>query len=335
MNLRNIWTEVFKKPLGRLLLFLLAVGIFLFIFVSRRGTQPLPINADVPKQAPVTHSTGYSFEQEIPPLPRSQPEPKTRRPDSHREEERLIAPKTPPPIAQTIFATKEQARSDFYLPYGRLLRCELVNTIDSTNLETPIIGLLTQDIWHNGRRILPAGMEVHGIAQKTAARERIGSERQWFLVFQDGRELAVSGSVLDNAPDSENSSKWRESDGSAGLRGYLVQADKYAEAKAILAAMLSGGAGAFAKTTHLISPWGGSTQLHNGGFQDAFSAGVQSGAQIYSQRLLQRLDREPFHVRVPAGTPFYLYLNQTVDLSQAAVGRSGSQSSTSSTRSQP
>lgn len=115
----------------------------------------------------------------------------------------------------------------------------------------------------------------------------------------------------------------------------LVQADKYAEAKAILAAMLSGGAGAFTETTNLISPWGGSTQLHNGGFQDAFSAGVQSGAQIYSQRLLQRLDREPFYVRVPAGTPFYLYLNQTVDLSQAAVGRSGSRSSTSSATSKP
>lgn len=331
MNLRNIWSELFKKPTGRLFLFLLVGGIFLFLFVSRRGVQPLPNNAEVPKQAPATNSTGYSFQQEIPVLPRSQPEPRTSQPVSRREEEHPIAAKTPAPIPQAIFATKEQVHSDFYLPYGRLLRCELVNTIDSTNIETPIIGLLTEDVWHAGRRILSAGTEVHGIAQKTAARERIGSERQWFLVFQDGRELPVAGTVLDNAPDSETPGRWKESDGSAGLHGYLVQVDKYAEAKAVLAAMLSSGAGAFAETTNLVSPLGGSTQLHNGGFQDAFSAGVQAGGQIYSQRLLQRLDREPFYVRVPAGTPFYLYLNQTVDLAQAAVGRSGSRSSTPAT----
>ena len=33
------------------------------------------------------------------------------------------------------------------------------------------------DVWHDGRLIIPAGTEVHGIAQKTAACERIGSTR--------------------------------------------------------------------------------------------------------------------------------------------------------------
>ena len=66
-------------------------------------------------------------------------------------------------------------------------------------------------------------------------RERIGSDRQWFLVFQDGRELPVSGTVLDYAPDPKKPNAWNESDGSAGLRGFFVKSDKYAEAKAILA----------------------------------------------------------------------------------------------------
>ena len=39
----------------------------------------------------------------------------------------------PPPIPQAIFATKEAPRSEFFLPYGRMFRCELVNTVDSTN----------------------------------------------------------------------------------------------------------------------------------------------------------------------------------------------------------
>ena len=133
-----------------------------------------------------------------------------------------------------------------------------MNTVDSTNIDTPIIGLVIEDAWNGGRVIIPAGTEVHGLAQKSPSRERIGSGRQWFLVFQDGRELPVSGTVLDYAP--KDSDSWAESDGSAGLRGFIVKSDKYAEAKAILAAMISAGAGAFPETANLISPFGGATQ---------------------------------------------------------------------------
>src|SRR3546814_9149450 len=68
-----------------------------------------------------------------------------------------------------------------------------------------------------------------------------------------------------------------------------------------LAAMISAGAGAFPETTTLISPLGGATQLNNGGIDSAFSAGLQAGGQMYSKRLLERLDKDPFYVRVPAG----------------------------------
>ena len=103
-----------------------------------------------------------------------------------------------------------------------------------------------------------------------------------------------------------------------------MKSDKYAEAKAILAAMISAGAGAFPETTKLISPLGGATQLNNGGIDSAFSAGLQAGGQLYSKRLLERLDKDPFYVRVPAGTTFYLYVTQTVDLGKATVGLSAS-----------
>ena len=222
--------------------------------------------------------------------------------------------KPPPAIPQTIFATKEQPISEVFLPYGRMLRCELVNTVDSTNIDTPIVGLVIEDAWNDGRLIIPAGTEVHGVAQKSAVRERIGSGRQWFLVFQDGRELPVSGAVLDYAPDPKNPDAWHESDGSAGLRGFFVKSDKYAEAKAILSSMISAGASAFPQTTTLLSPLGGATQINGGGIENAFSAGLQAGGQIYSKRLLEQLDKNPYFVRVPAGATFYLYVTQTIDL---------------------
>jgi hypothetical protein len=84
---------------------------------------------------------------------------------------------------------------------------------------------------------------------------------------------------------------WQESDGSAGLRGYLVKSDKYAEAKAILSCMISAGAGAFPQTTTLLSSLGGATQINSGGIENAFSAGLQAGGEIYSKRLLEQLDK--------------------------------------------
>jgi Bacterial conjugation TrbI-like protein len=211
-----------------------------------------------------------------------------------------------------------------------MLRCELVNTVDSTNIDTPIIGLVTEDAWIHGRLIIPAGTEVHGLAQKSAVRERIGSDRRWFLVFEDGRELPVSGTVLDYAPDPKKPDAWHESDGSAGLRGYLVKSDKYTEAKAILSSMISAGAGAFPQTTTLLSPLGGATQINSGGIENAFSAGLQAGGEIYSKRLLEQLDKNPYFVRVPAGSTFYLYVTQTIDLGKATVGLSTSLAPSSS-----
>ncbi len=324
MNIRKLWTELFQKPAGRLILFLLAGAlVFAFLFSGKGNRSTADINPTVPAQA--TTAKGYTFTEEIPVTPPVRPpapapmtaESSTLRPSS--------TPKPPPPIPQAIFATREAARSESYLPFGRLLRCELVNTVDSTSIETPIIGLITEEVWHDGRLIIPAGAEVHGIAQKAAARERIGSERQWVLVFQDGRELPLSGTVLDYAPDVVMPGGWSETDGSAGLRGYMIASDKYAEAKAVLASMISAGAGAFPQTTNLISPLtGGATQIQNGGFTDAISAGIQAGGQIYSQRLLESLKNDPYYVRVPAGTLFYLYVTQTVDLQKATTGLSPS-----------
>lgn len=316
MNLRKIWIELVQKPSGRLVLFLIVLAIFLaFILIGRRP-HAQPDNRPLPAQ--VAKATGYSFEQKIPETTRAQsvPTPPANPPANARP---ASTPKPPPPIPQAIFATRETSHSDTFLPYGRLLKCELVNTVDSINLDTPIVGLVTEDVWHHGRLVIPAGCEVHGVAQKSAARDRIGADRNWVLVFQDGRELPLMGTVLDYAPNGEHDDQWGETDGSAGLHGFTASTDKYGEAKAILAAMLSAGANAFPQTINSISPLtGGVTQIQQGGYQDAISAGISAGANIYSQRLLERLDKDPYFVRVPGGTLFYLYVTQTVDAQKAA-----------------
>ena len=319
MNLRDFKTELLNKPTGRLILFLFAGGVILaFILLHRGGDKSSKITPAVPVQA--TAAKGFTIDEGIPDIKPMRPTP-TPTPLPMMPEGRPVAVKTPPPIPQAIFAMKESSLSENYLPYGRLLKCELVNTVDSINLETPIIGLVTEDVWRDGRLIIPAGTEVHGAAKSSAARDRIGSDHEWILVFQNGKQLPLAGTVLDNAPDEKEPGRWKESDGSAGLKGYKIAADQYAEAKAILASIVSAGAGAFPGVTNIISPLtGGATQLQGGGMTQALSAGIQAGGQLYAQRLLEGLQKNPYYVRVPAGTLFYLYVTQTVDLNKAARG---------------
>ena len=186
MNLRKIWTELVQKPAGRLLLFLVVAGIFLAFVLMRRPTSAKPDNRPVMSQ-PVTAATGYSFEQNIPELRPAVVSSPT--PAPVMAVGKPSATPTPPPIPQAIFASKEVNISDAYLPYGRLVKCELVNTVDSSNIQTPIIGLVTEDVWHDSQLIIPAGTEVHGTAQRVATRERIGSDTPGERV-NDGLDLA-------------------------------------------------------------------------------------------------------------------------------------------------
>jgi hypothetical protein len=50
------------------------------------------------------------------------------------------------------------------------------------------------------------------------------------------------------------------------------------------------------------------------------TAGLQAGGQIYSKRLLEHLDKNPYFVRVPAGSTFYLYVTQTHRFGQGHRG---------------
>src|SRR6267142_1467683 len=80
MNLRQVWTEVFQKPAGRLLLFLLVGGIFLAFILLRREPQPKPDNTTVGK--PATQTKAYSFNEEISPPTRAQATPAERLSDN-------------------------------------------------------------------------------------------------------------------------------------------------------------------------------------------------------------------------------------------------------------
>lgn len=299
-------------------------GVFLLILVAVSFRSPKkkvePDNRSMAKKEAATKATSYTLHTDIPKpvkataTPTSTPLPA---PVPQRREE-----KPPPPLPMRIYATIEPSISEEFLPYGRLVPCELVNTVDSSHIATPIIGLVTEDVWQGGNLIIPAGTEVHGIAQFDRSRDRISSQAKWTLVWQaDGRELSVEGIALDAEPAPDGSG-WGLTDGSAGLRGMTLRADKYAEIKQIIATALAAGAAGFVPTVTSVGPLGSTTVQQTGSWQTALAQTVQAAGDVYARQILKSIEVDGVYVRVPAGKPFYLYIGQTVDLAQARRGGS-------------
>ncbi|MBA3962370.1 MAG: TrbI/VirB10 family protein [Chthoniobacterales bacterium] len=173
---------------------------------------------------------------------------------------------------------------------------------------------MTEDIFHHGQLIIPAGTEVHGTAQVDRARERIASSGRWTLVWQDGKELNVSGLALDHELDPDTGT-WGITDGSAGLRGKLLKTDNLAEVKLYIATSLSGAASALSENQVTAFGTFALPTLQNAPLQ-----GAQSVLDRYAQQILQTIERDGFYVRVPAGKQFYLYVTETIDEEDAKIG---------------
>ena len=239
------------------------------------------------------------------------------------------APATPAALPISLYHGNDQETevSDTYAPYGRMIPCETVITIDSAKIETPIIGFVTEDVWHDGKLIIPAGAEVHGKAQVDPSRERIASDNSWILVWRttdrmNGAELPLHGVALD-MERNETTGTWQLTDGSAGLKGDILKTDNWAEIKLFAATFLSAATTGLEQTTTSSNALTGqTTQTPLATPQNAALAGSSAVLNQYAQQILDSIKRDGFYVRVPAGKQFYLYVTQTIDLDHAKRGQS-------------
>jgi Bacterial conjugation TrbI-like protein len=267
----------------------------------------------------------------VPALPLSQqkrplPAPEIR---SRPRPERSVEPKL---VSLTVVASGPQpdqagpeGPQGAYAPAYRLVKCQLVNTVDSSNTATPIIGLVTQDLWWNGQKIIAANSEVHTQAALDTVRERIASTGDITFILNEpdksGRELVVSGVVLDMDSD-EQFDTYGISDGSAGLRGEVIKTLKYEEVKLFAASALSAIAGAagniFGNRVYTNNSSLGLSALQNGVVTPA-TAGTQAVLDRYAELVLRSIERDGFFIRVPAAKQFYVYVTESIDLAKARV----------------
>ncbi|AHF92719.1 hypothetical protein OPIT5_23450 [Opitutaceae bacterium TAV5] len=214
--------------------------------------------------------------------------------------------------------------SKIYAPYGRMIPCETVVTIESSSLDTPVIGLVTEDVWHEGRLVIPAGVEVHGRASLDRSRERIAISGKWVVVWRDGSalngtELVLSGIALDRERN-DVTGEFGLRDGSAGLVGRLIRSDNWQEIKLFAATFLSGMASGFMEMQDQTTAYGGVWEVPKASGRNAALQGTADVLNLYAKRIQEVIERDGFYVRVPAGKQFYLYVTETLDQGKGTRG---------------
>jgi hypothetical protein len=308
----------FRSPTGAVLLFLLLLLISYIVaigFKTPGSGNPSPKGGGASEASDTNPQIVQTITRAMSAFnpPKETPPPSVVVPTVEPKKE--TAPPALAPISLYAASANErtpESLGDDYAPYGRLIPCELVITVDSSTIDTPIVGLVTDDVWNDGRLIIPAGTEVHGTAQVDHTRERIASSGNWTLVWQTGEELNVTGLALDRDAEDDG---WGITDGSAGLRGEMLKTDDFAEIKLFVATFLSGAANGLLQTQQTV--FGTQTV---GSFQNAPFTGAQAVLNAYAQQILDTIERDGFYVRVPAGKQFYLYVTQTIDKSKAVIG---------------
>jgi len=215
--------------------------------------------------------------------------------------------------------SQENSISESYLPHGRLIKCVLVNTVDSSRIATPIIGMVLEDVYQNGICVIPAGTEVHGTAQIDRSRERIASEKEWTVVWQDGKEMSVKGIALSNTQHGTDE-KWGITDGSAGLEGEILKSDKLAQLKEILATTIAAAGSGLVPVTTTTSPFGNTQVATTGNAQAVLGSSIQAAGKVYAEQIMQSIQRDGWFVRCAAGSKFYLYTLETIDVANARIG---------------
>jgi len=331
MNPRALLNFLRSKS-GKLILFGLIFTAALVVFASVRSHRVMARDPVTMKLVDLDLSTNKSqtVESITRPMQDFRPPPAKPEPPQKQSVEKLVtapaaAPK-PEPVQQLPAAPlsllaetphpEPKRLSDRYAPFGRLIPCETVVTVDSASIQTPIIGLVTENIYHAGKLIIRAGTEIHGTAQTDRSRERIASGSSWRFVCQTGEELTVKAIALDREFDnSTNQTGWGITDGSAGIRGRLIKSDDMAEIKLFAATFLSGAANALTEKEQTVFGTLETPSLNNAPFK-----GAQQVLAAYAQRIYESIQRDGFYVRIPSGKQFYLYVLQTIDAADARIG---------------
>lgn len=218
-------------------------------------------------------------------------------------------------------STPAARRPERFVPFGRLIKAELVMTLESTQDDMPLVGIVVEPVYNNGKLVIPAGTELHSMARPDRVRDRIVSTTTWRLIFPregnrpNGRQLTFDGIALDREDGDSNGLTWGIDDGSYGLRGRTVRNGQSEQELLLFAAEALR---AISETaTERRSTIIGSQVESN--VRNAGLTGSQAVMEHFAERISKEIERNGVYIQVPAGKQFYVYPRQVIDPDRADV----------------
>ncbi len=322
-----------QKPAVQMLLLLGVVGIAVIVFystkkpataavnITKKGSQGQTSNLIAEEKNVKTtdkRTASIGSEQDVQTFV-----PQTKRPPpsiigGSTRANTSQKPPQPPPYPKLVHITNnqpepyQQKAPTLFAPRGLLIKAALVITVDSSSLDTPVLALITEDVYWNHRLIVPAGTQVMAKASKGRERDRVAISGSYTFIWADGREYNLSCTALDHVRESDGS--YGITDGSAGIRGQIVKNDQYAELKIMVAEALQGIMNN--NQNQFQSIYGLVPENTN---RNAALGGGSQAASAYSQLLTKKLDQDLDFVRVAAGTQFYIFTNAVFEPEMASV----------------
>ena len=245
------------------------------------------------------------------------------------EEGRQTPQPTPPPIAHpklvSFYAQVTESPTptptpaptprpapEVWCPPSRFIPCVLINTVNSSQMDTPVVGKVERDIicvntGGDGKdhRVItiPAGTVVSSFANGGAIRDRIPVAGTWLFVFPDNRSLKVPGIACNREADP-STMQFGDEDGSAGLKGELVETNHWANAQAFLVLLM-----------------GQANQVVTAAASSAASRGFGGGVVLpdtnaiqakYLNQLFNGETGDSRYVHVASATEFYIFPTDSI-----------------------
>lgn len=322
-----------QKPVVQMMLLLVVVAIAVGVFYTTR--KPATASVNVPKGGAKPGSGIVVEEQDVKVEDKKRvaamgssqqvqpfvPPPKKPAPPSiisGPSKSSGQKPQQPPPYPKLVHLSNttpepyQDQEPVLFAPRGILIKAALVLTVDSSSLETPVLALVTEDVYWNHKLIVPAGTQVQAKAAKGRERDRIEVRGSYTFVWADGREYNLSCVALDHVRESDGS--YGITDGSAGIRGQIIKNDQYAELKIMVAEALQG---VMNNNQQQFQSIYGLVPENNS--RNAALGGGSQAASAYSQLLTKKLDKDLDFVRVAAGTQFYIYTLAVFEPGMASI----------------
>ena len=223
----------------------------------------------------------------------------------------------------------EEFVSDRFAPYGRLLACKMINTVESGDADTPLIAVVMEDLWWINAKgekklIIPAGTEVFGrVNGAKPQRNRLTTAGNFVLVWQAtsdmvGFELQLKGIALEKSTHPENRMLAAITDMSAGIPGQVMSNENLSKFLMYTLAFGQGLAQGY-QTNEVYTDSGVTITTQDGTTKNAMARGAETLAQVMLQDVSQMIAKESYYIRVASGTEFYIFVQQVINLDDAQI----------------